>query len=582
VLRDFHHQIALNYYHYADYQSMAIHYVRELIGYIPLRTPYDPVLHACELFKSCVLDDNDAHHKCGRAKTGISTTADTLPRRLLDLSHGDCIRTLDVKTWINTGRATVDQLSDYCTLTYRWGKGPPDCMLRAEFIGERVSFFESLPRTFKDAIIIARALKIRFIWIDALCIIQPSAHGDFTDWNAEGPRMWRVYQNAICNIAATCSSDPNDGFLSRVGTDNIAPCSIPQETEDGEIQPMFLKSNKDAFEVSVVISSLNRRGWVAQERLLSRRILHFTEEKVFWECQAHDGNNDLPHSVGTHWDHVQNPSLLTYRQWLSFIKFYSKSSFTQPADRLIALSSIARSVQVELFGTTYFAGIWKEHLERCLSWTSEESCSTHLRRRYLAMAPSWSWASVPGDIAYSHPDFYETTQSLIQVQGTSISLAQANNSYGNVERGALKLLARKCIMSLPAANKELRYYANLNIESLKFATSTAHWDELQDPSVAESNYRVVPLRIRRGSGFASPGFLVCLIVALLPPTGNENRDDSRDVYRRIGLVEFGLEWRIREQGAEEEEEEDHTHETSPLDLLNIIFPGSTPETFIIV
>jgi hypothetical protein len=429
---------------------------------------------------------------------------------------------------------------------------------------------------------ISGALKIRFIWIDAMCIIQPSAHGDFTDWNAEGPRMWLVYQNAICNIAATCSSNPNDGFLSRVGTDDTAPCSVPQQTGDGEIQPISFNSAGKTFGESVVISSLNRRGWVAQERLLSRRILHFTEERVFWECQADDVNNDFSdHRRMTRWGNVQNPSLLTYTQWLWFIEFYSQSSFTQPADRLIALSSIARSVQVELFGTTYFAGIWKEHLLQCLSWRSDESCSTHLRRRYLAMAPSWSWASVPGGIEYSYADHYETTQNLVQLQSTSISLAQANNSYGNVERGALKLLARKCIMSLPAANKELRYYANLNIENLEFATSTAHWDELQDPSVAESNYRVIPLCIRRGSGFATPGYLVCLIVVLLPPTGNENRDDSRDVYRRIGLVEFGLQWKIREQGAEEEEE-DHTHETSPLDLLNIIFPGSTPKTFIII
>jgi hypothetical protein len=591
VLRDFHHQIALDYLHGYDFQYMGIRYSREPVDYIhltsvevqapfpPLGTPYDPVLHARELFKSCVLDDNDGHRNCGRAKTGISTKADTLPRRLLDLSHDDSILMLDVQKWINTGRATVDELSDYCTLTYRWGKRPPDCMLRTDFIGEQVSSFRSLPCTFKDAIIIARALKIRFIWIDAMCIVQPSAHGDFTDWNVEGPRMWLVYQNAICNIAATCSSDPNDSFLSRVGTDDIAPCSIPQQAEDGKIQPIFLESTGNTFRESVVISSLNRRGWVVQERLLSRRILHFTKERVFWECQADNVNNDCSgYTRMTHWGNVQNPSLLDYSQWLSFIEFYSKSSFTQPADRLVALSSIARSVQVELFGTTYFAGIWKESLIRGLSWRSEESCSAHLRRRYLAMAPSWSWASVPGEIAYSHPNLYGITQSLVRLQDTAISLAQANNPYGNVERGALKFLARKCSMSLPAANKERRYCATLNFENLESVTSIAYWDELQDPSVAESMYRVVPLRITRGfGGGLSHGFLLCLIVISLPPTGDENRDDSCNVYRRIGWLEFGLNSKIRE-----EEEEDHTHEISPLDLLDVIFPNSIPETIIII
>ena len=608
VLRDFHHQIALSYRRIIGFQIMEMHYFREPVEHIslahlgvharfsPLGTPYDPVLHACELFKSCVLDDNHAHCDSGRSKTRMSTKVDTLPSRLIDLSHGDRILTLDVKTWTNTGRATVDQLSDYCTLTYRWGKGPPNCMLRTEFTGERVSSLESLPRTFKDAIIIARALKIRFIWIDAMCIIQPSAHRDFTDWNAEGPRMWLVYQNAICNIAATCSSDPNDGFLSRVGTDNMAPCSIPRETEDGEIQPVFMKSTVEGFRESVVLSKLNRRGWVAQERLLSRRILHFTEERVFWECQAYNKHDDVPgYSRESRrireiwWDYVQSPSLLTYKQWLSFIEFYSNSSFTQPADRLIALSSIARSVPVERFGTTYFAGIWKESLVRGLSWMSKESCSSHLRRRYLDMAPSWSWASVPGGIVYPYRNAYRTTQSLVQLQSTSISLAQANNLYGNVERGALKLLARKCSMSLRTANKKQSSFTTWNMEDLQSVDINAHWDELQDLSVAESIYRVVPLRIRRGR-FADPGFLVSLIVASLSSTGDENHDNSCYVYRRIGWLDLSFVWKFREEGEAEEEEEggggggeeDYTHETSPLDLLDMIFPNSTPETIMII
>jgi hypothetical protein len=595
VLRDLHHQIALGCFRYGEFKHFHMDYSRQLGDYIslppagfralsqPHGNPYDPVLHACELFKSCVLDDTDVHRNCRRARTGISAKVDTLPCRLLDLSHGGCILTLDVQTWINTGRATVDQLSDYCTLTYRWGKGPPDCMLRTEFTRERESSLESLPRTFKDAIIIARALGIRFIWIDAMCIIQPSAHGDFADWNVEGPRMWLIYQNAICNIAATCSNDPNDGFLSRVGTDNIAPCSILQQTEDGGTQPVFMKSTGDELRESVVLSKLNRRGWVAQERLLSQRILHFTEERVFWECQAHDQNDDVPgYKRENDWDYVQSPSLITYRQWLSFIEFYSNSSFTQPADRLVALSSIARSIPVERFGTTYFAGIWKESLVRGLSWRSKESCSSHLRKRYLDMAPSWSWASVPGGIEYPYRDFHGATKNLVQLQSTSISLAQVNNSYGNVERGALKLLARKCGMPLPTANQKLCYDTILNIENREYATHIVHWDELQDSGVAESIYRVVPLCIRRyrrlKERFSIEGSLECLIVALLPPTGDEDRDDSCDAYQRIGLLE--IEWKIRKKGAEKKG--DYTHGTSPLDLFDTILPGSNPETIIII
>jgi hypothetical protein len=146
-----------------------------------LETSHHPVLRARELLEACVLSDTGEHKNCLPENMGTSAKASALPRRLLDLSHQADIVTLDVQAWISMGRATVEELSKYCTLSYRWGKGAPDCMLKRNFTAKQSMSFSSMPQTFKDAIAIARALKIRFIWIDALCIIQPSAHGDFTD-----------------------------------------------------------------------------------------------------------------------------------------------------------------------------------------------------------------------------------------------------------------------------------------------------------------------------------------------------------------------------------------------------------------
>jgi hypothetical protein len=532
-----------------------------------LKTPCDPVLHACELLEACVLSDKDEHHDCNPVRAGIPVEVEQLPRRLLDILHDDHILTLDVQTWINTARATVDQLSDYCTLTYRWGEGPPDCMLSTEFTGEKISSFESLPQTFKDAIIVARALKIRFIWIDAMCIVQPSAHGDFTDWNAEGPRMWLVYQNAICNIAATCSNNPDEGFLSQVGTDRITPCRISQERENGATQPMFLplRSTGQVYYASVFASSLNRRGWVAQERLLSRRILHFTEERVFWECQASDATND---------DYCfEHPSLLTLRKWLFFIEFYSMSGFTQLTDRLIALSSIARSVPVERFGTTYFAGIWGEHLVECLSWRSEDPCSVDLRRRYLAIAPSWSWASFPDGILYPDVDVYDTRESLINFEGVYMSRSQPSNPYGNMEDGALQFCARIFSVSLPEENKMRKPFEILDIEHVSSVSYRLSWDELQHPAMAKSVYHVVPLRMT-GSDDAATGYFVCLVVELLPSASDKDYGGSRKVYRRIGWFELCVFWDV--------DEEDQWHEAPSDVLLAAMFPDITTQTIVVV
>lgn len=67
----------------------------------------------------------------------------------------------------------------------------------------------TLPRTFEDAIAFARKLRIRYLWIDSLCIIQ----GDTEDWQMECSIMDKVYQNSFCNLAATVSIDSHGGLF---------------------------------------------------------------------------------------------------------------------------------------------------------------------------------------------------------------------------------------------------------------------------------------------------------------------------------------------------------------------------------
>ncbi|KAJ4253945.1 hypothetical protein NW762_010344 [Fusarium torreyae] len=56
-----------------------------------------------------------------------------------------------------------------------------------------------LPKTFVDAIQVARALGIPYIWIDSLCIVQDSPE----DWKHEASRMAQVYANASTGPKST-------------------------------------------------------------------------------------------------------------------------------------------------------------------------------------------------------------------------------------------------------------------------------------------------------------------------------------------------------------------------------------------
>jgi hypothetical protein len=60
--------------------------------------------------------------------------------------------------------------------------------------------------------VVARFLKINYLWVDSLTIIQNSE----SNWLAEVERMEDVYSNGICNIAASSSTDSNCGFIQDI------------------------------------------------------------------------------------------------------------------------------------------------------------------------------------------------------------------------------------------------------------------------------------------------------------------------------------------------------------------------------
>ncbi|CAG9942401.1 unnamed protein product [Clonostachys rosea f. rosea IK726] len=89
---------------------------------------------------------------------------------------------------------------DYATLSHCWG-GQSIIKLTTDALAQFQKKIEtaSLPQTFRDAILVARRLGIRYLWIDSLCIIQDSLQ----DWQKEAALMGEVYSNSTLNVMAT-------------------------------------------------------------------------------------------------------------------------------------------------------------------------------------------------------------------------------------------------------------------------------------------------------------------------------------------------------------------------------------------
>ena len=139
-----------------------------------------------------------------------------------------------------------------------------------------------LPQTFRDAVAISRALSIRYLWIDSLCIVQD----DQADWRSHVNKMAQIYNNAYLTLAAGNSKDDAGGFFQQTALPFSSPSSF--KLLDGKTEyKIYIRKclpHPDENWPEGPEMPLMSRGWVFQERLLSRRFLCFAANEVLWEC----------------------------------------------------------------------------------------------------------------------------------------------------------------------------------------------------------------------------------------------------------------------------------------------------------
>jgi hypothetical protein len=203
-----------------------------------------------------------------------STFFTALPTRVIDVGDNQTAPFL----YIPKGR-----FDRYCALSYCWGSDSGWYNTTKENISERTRSLpfvlkeKPIPRTYHDAIITTRTLGIRYLWIDAICIIQDEAE----DWQRESSKMREIYQNAYCTIAATGSKHANDGFLNERPGEKFMPRGGSVRFLGGYVEA----PSPDRTRL-IDNAPLSRRGWVLQEALLSPRTLHWTAHCLYYECPA--------------------------------------------------------------------------------------------------------------------------------------------------------------------------------------------------------------------------------------------------------------------------------------------------------
>jgi Heterokaryon incompatibility protein (HET) len=296
----------------------------------------------------------------------------------------------------------------YVTLSHCWGTKPITTLTKSNLVAfQRAIMMDSLPKTFREAILVTRKLGFRYLWIDSLCIIQDSED----DWRAESSVMGQVYKGSTLTIAALDSTDSSGGLFRQRDMIQLQPYSTSLRTsQTGEREDIYIFSDAvlgARFEINS--GPLSRRAWVLQERLLSPRTVYFGSNQVFWECSELEATEAFPHghvwgSALSNWNYLKsklpspnNPGGDLYLSWDSVVRTYASAQLTRKTDKLIALSAVAKEYAVAL-GDVYVAGLWRADLLRQLCWetgvhsSSDQDQSEQSPSPY--QAPSWSWASL--------------------------------------------------------------------------------------------------------------------------------------------------------------------------------------------
>ena len=127
--------------------------------------------------------------------------------------------------------------------------------------------------------------------------------------------------------------------------------------------------------------------------------------------------------------------------WTQIVSDYSKRSLSVASDKLPALSGIAARCS-QLFNQAYIAGLWEYNLRDGLKWHVGEP-KAYRPSEYRA--PTWSWASVFGEIVWpeviGRPYGDSAISQSTKVLECKVTPANSASPFGRVFDGSLTLQA---------------------------------------------------------------------------------------------------------------------------------------------
>ncbi|KAK5242098.1 hypothetical protein LTR20_010065 [Exophiala xenobiotica] len=391
---------------YVDTDQTQPHHELQTRRHLTMDLPNGPLEFAAGAIQNCARK----HHFCK------PQSQSTLPKRLIEVTsvpeQDDTVRLIE------EAASVLPSESQYAALSYCWGPATDakSTMLKktqADLSELTVGFpLSKMPAVFRDAVIATRLLKIRYLWIDALCIAQ----GDPDEWSRESVKMRDVYSSAYVTIVAASSASCDESFLAMLHRCFIEGFKLGRHPES---------MNRDVFvrlrtSRSYGISSLPQdfmshpvddRGWVLQEVLLSRRVLEFGNHCLAYSC-LESSTCECGECIGECIRSTMRLREVFTSQvketqptpvWHGLVQNYTKRQLTVARDKLPAIAGLAAYLKSRGSpDNAYIAGLWTDTFVPDLTW-HRGSLGEYPVSRMQTDGPSWSWVSADRDV-----DFWAT------------------------------------------------------------------------------------------------------------------------------------------------------------------------------
>jgi hypothetical protein len=309
-----------------------------------------------------------------------------LPSRVIDCGPADGSRNLFL-------HSSSGQHAHYVTLSHRWGDYTT-IKTTLHNLEERSKTIpmELLPPTFQDAVKITRKLGFRFLWIDTVCIVQDDA----SDWEREAAKMAQIFRNSILTIAASAENCYELGLFRKRVRHRNRPCTLNpklahrQKTLFQRPDQILAFGDRQTRTGSMrPLRTLDTRGWILQEQLLSPRVLYFDHDELFWECTSMNASESYPFGipdlvcapcVGQSFQKFKEAVRMNamssdktlqktnlYKTWRQVVHAYSSRALSVINDRMVAMAGIVSETERILNDRCVF-GLWAKRLESGYLW----------------------------------------------------------------------------------------------------------------------------------------------------------------------------------------------------------------------